>query len=87
MGCGIKRIIKFNKAIQSVSVKIFDNVKQDITNYFEKLKVGGIIAGHDYDVSERITHIKGVKKAVDEFFGKEPLKIYSDNSWVYIKEK
>lgn len=32
MSCGIKRIIKFNKAIVSCPVKIFDNYKLDITN-------------------------------------------------------
>ena len=32
MSCGIKRIIKFNKAIVSCPVKIFDNSKLDITN-------------------------------------------------------
>jgi hypothetical protein len=31
MGCGIKRIIKFNQAIQSQPIRIFDNIKQDIT--------------------------------------------------------
>jgi hypothetical protein len=28
-----------------------------------------------------------VKIAVDEFFQRPPLNIYSDRSWVYIKEK
>ena len=32
MGCGIKRIIKLNQAISSHTIKIFDNIKQDITN-------------------------------------------------------
>ena len=31
MGCGIKRIIRFNDAIVSCPIKIFDNVKLDIT--------------------------------------------------------
>lgn len=32
MGCGIKRIIKFNNAITSVPIKVFDNSKLDITH-------------------------------------------------------
>jgi predicted O-methyltransferase YrrM len=64
----------------------YDFVKQDIENYFSKIKPGGIIAGHDYDVHQRIPHIKGVKIAVDEFFKQPPLNVYSDNSWVYIKD-
>lgn len=65
----------------------YEFVKYDIENYFKKVKVGGIIAGHDYDVHQTIRHIKGVKIAVDEFFRIPPLNIYSDRSWVYIKEK
>ena len=64
----------------------YEYVKKDIENYFPKIKHGGIISGHDYEISERTFHIKGVKKAVDEYFQKPPLKIYPDNSWVYIKE-
>jgi hypothetical protein len=32
MGCGIKRIIKFNQAITSMPIKVFDNLKTDITH-------------------------------------------------------
>ena len=60
-------------------------VKNDIINYFPKIKIGGIISGHDYETSEKTFHIRGVKKAVDEYFKSPPLKIYPDNSWVYIK--
>lgn len=61
----------------------YEFVKNDLNNFFCKIKNNGIISGHDY-------HIKcdgwlGVKKAVDEFFKKEPLKIYEDCSWVFIK--
>lgn len=63
----------------------YDFVKWDIEHYYNKVKNGGIISGHDYEVSGFTPHIRGVKKAVDEFFKKPPLKIYSDNSWIYIK--
>ena len=53
-------------------------IKKDIQNYFNKIKKGGIISGHDY------TH-PPIQKAVNEFFKKSPLKIFEDTSWVYIK--
>ena len=64
----------------------YEYVKKDIENYFPKIKHGGIISGHDYEMSGRTFHIRGVKKAVDEYFKKPPLSNYADNSWVYIKE-
>lgn len=60
----------------------YNSVKRDITNYYSKVKIGGIIAGHDYGYPA----YPGVKKAVDEFFKEPPLKIYKENSWIYIKK-
>lgn len=59
----------------------YDFVKNDLNNYFSKIKKGGIISGHDY-----CDGWYGVKKAVNEFFKKVPLKIYLDHSWIYYKE-
>ena len=59
----------------------YEFVKNDLINYFPKIKQDGIISGHDYCLGWI-----GVKTAVDEFFKKPPLKTYSDGSWVYIKE-
>jgi hypothetical protein len=39
----------------------YDNVIKDLYAWFPKLKIGGIIAGHDYGC-------EGVNKAVNEFF-------------------
>jgi hypothetical protein len=45
-------------------------VKQDIELWYPKVKIGGLVAGHDYDISDRnIDHGCNVKQAVDEFFG------------------
>ena len=55
-------------------------VKEDIINYLPKIKIGGIISGHDYDWA-------GPRNAVNDYFKKPPVKIYPDNSWLYIKEK
>lgn len=43
----------------------YDSVRKDISAWFPKVKTGGTIAGHDYKTSKH-----GVKRAVDEFFGK-----------------
>jgi len=59
----------------------YEFVKNDLINYYQKIKQGGIISGHDYCLGWI-----GVKKAVDDFFKKPPVKIYPDNSWIYIKE-
>jgi len=43
---------------------IYDQVISDLHNYWPKIKVGGVVCGHDYE--ERFP---GVSKAVYEFFG------------------
>lgn len=58
----------------------YDAVKKDILNYLPKVKHGGIISGHDY------VPRFGVYKAVPDVFGKPPLKVYQEGSWLYIKE-
>jgi len=40
-------------------------VKQDLTNWFPKLRIGGVIAGHDYN--KKINNQYGVMQAVTEF--------------------
>ena len=52
-----------------------DNVIADIKAWFPKVKLGGVIAGHDYPEWE------GVKKAVDEFFGNKIVSKY--DCWIY----
>ena len=59
----------------------YDYVKQDLQLYVPKIKPGGIIAGHDYGGPTT----PGVTQAVDEFFGKPPIKRYADYSWVHSK--
>jgi len=41
------------------------DVKKDLIAWYPRLKLGGIIAGHDY---KNLGHKKQVKKAVDEYF-------------------
>jgi hypothetical protein len=48
----------------------FDGVYSDLTLSYEKLKLGGILSGHDYHES-----IGGVLPAVDRFFYEKKLKL------------
>ena len=63
----------------------YEYVKRDIINSIKKLRVGGILAGHDY-IDQ--AHLKGVYKAVNELLG-HPDKLYEDGSWIFweIKQK
>ena len=59
----------------------YEYVKQDIENYYPKLKVGGILSGHDYNARE-----PGVNKAVNEFAKEKGLKLYvKPYDWWVIK--
>jgi len=58
----------------------YEAVKENIINWFSKVKVGGFISGHDYHEST-----PGVIKAVNELLGKT-LKTFEDNSWYQKKE-
>jgi|26BtaG_2_1085354.scaffolds.fasta_scaffold03081_2 predicted O-methyltransferase YrrM len=48
----------------------YDSVRRDIRSWYPKLKVGGLIGGHDVGVG-------GVRHAITEFFG---------NDWISEKE-
>ncbi|MFZ5437836.1 MAG: glycosyltransferase [Patescibacteria group bacterium] len=63
----------------------YDGVKNDIVLWFNKIKVGGIIAGHDYNHP----NFTGVKRAVDEFFNRFNWKInyYPSGVWWVEKKK
>ena len=57
----------------------FDAGLEDVRNWFPKLKVGGVLAGHDYYLIE-------IKKLVDAVTEQIPeRKRYSDGSWAFIK--
>jgi hypothetical protein len=59
----------------------YEQVTKDITNYYPKLKTGGLICGHDY------AKVAGVRKAVDEQaakYGKEVLTTKQD-VWYWYK--
>ena len=49
----------------------YDGVKEDILNWWPKLKKGGLFSGHDFDPSRNDSNYEmyGVRKAVEEIFG------------------
>jgi hypothetical protein len=49
----------------------YESVKADIAGFYPKLKVGGIIAGHDYHLEDW----PGVYNAVNEFISENSLEI------------
>lgn len=60
----------------------YEQVKRDMLNYWPKIKVGGILLGHDY--SRQKLH-RGVVKAAREIFGKKLIRL--ENSRVFKIEK
>jgi hypothetical protein len=51
----------------------YEAVRDDINAWYSKVRIGGIVSGDDY------TTWPGVKKAVDEIFGKKGLTVYHDD--------
>ena len=66
----------------------YENVKKDIESWYPKVKSTGYIAGHDYN-EEGIegTEWLGVVKAVNEFFGKDNIKIHKVHAGTWIVKK
>lgn len=57
----------------------YHDVKKDIEAWFPKVKIGGVIAGHDYK-----NGWTDVDKAVDEFFINKKF-VVSQSCWIYEK--
>lgn len=55
----------------------YEGVKNDIIYWAPKVKSGGIISGHDYD----LPRFPGVKKAVLEFFEEKFIQVEDDAVW------
>jgi len=94
----IKNIINYHRLSSEEASKLYDNetldfvfidaahdyenVKNDINLWYPKVKIGGVISGHDYHPGW-----SGVVRAVDEFFID---KLFTNNPetmvWVHNKE-
>jgi len=53
-------------------------VKNDVIAWMPKVKVGGVIAGHDFGWAT-------VQKALKEIFVHGPNAVFADTSWAYVK--
>jgi len=77
---------EFLKSIEDLSIDIiyidgdhsYEGVKEDLNNAFPKIKKGGWIMGHDYEMNmkkAKYVYNFGVKRAVDEFCLEKGLKV------------
>ena len=55
----------------------YEQVKRDLENYWPKVKIGGILLGHDYQAPH-----PGVIRAADEFFGKKKSLLKSSSMFM-----
>lgn len=61
----------------------FDGLTNDLNVWYDKIKIGGVIAGHDYDQRD-------VARAVNTFKNEKPMTNFvqfNDTSWSMIKNK
>lgn len=58
----------------------YEQTRKDILNYWQVVKSGGLIAGHNYENGTAAAH-PGVAKAVMEIFGKGNFTIADDLVW------
>lgn len=54
----------------------YASVKEDLTAWHDRVRPGGILAGHDYLDGTLAAGEFGVKRAVDEFFGGRGIAVY-----------
>jgi hypothetical protein len=62
----------------------YESVKEDLELWYDKLRPGGIFAGHDYCDGVLPQGVFGVRSAVNEFFGAKGLPVkatYVDAPW------
>jgi len=63
---------------------LYEYVREDILTWIAKVKIGGIISGHDYNKKDGHL-VLNVCKAVDEVFYKDKINLGSDYCWWVIK--
>jgi hypothetical protein len=62
----------------------YEYVDRDVNNYYAKVKVGGIFAGHDYSMSSVSSVLKAFLEVNNIPF--ENLKLLQNDSWMLFKE-
>jgi len=68
----------------------YKSVRNDIVCWLPRLAPGGLLCGHDYTLTR--PHCAGVKKAVDEIFGKDVFTMSPDDGehsiwWTYPSQR
>jgi len=62
----------------------YASVKEDLSLWFDRMRPGGILAGHDYLDGELPEGIFGVRRAVEEFCAQHGLRVHEtgdDRPW------
>jgi len=59
-------------------------VRNDLRNYYDKVKVGGIFAGHDYSLPSVSSELK--QFLLEKNIPEEKLKLLRNDSWMLYKE-
>jgi predicted O-methyltransferase YrrM len=57
----------------------YSSVVEDLKTWYDKVKPGGVIAGHDYGWTS-------VNSALKDFFNEAPVSTFCDGSWFYFKQ-
>ncbi len=60
----------------------YEYVKQDIELWYPKVKIGGMLSGHDFKGGA-----PGVQEAVEEYFGDDYVRPKSTWDWFHIKKR
>lgn len=65
----------------------YQQVRNDIWDWWPKVRKGGILCGHDYNSLKERSELWGVKKAVDEFALELNLSVEQHGSHVWVIQK
>lgn len=77
---------EYVKTIQNESIDFvyidgnhqYSSVKEDIINWIPKIKLGGVLCGHDYCWNS-------VSSAINDTLKDKPDMVFTDSSWLYFK--
>jgi len=56
----------------------YEAVKKDLEIWYPKIRIGGVLCGHDYDPALAVPQVSEVHKVVDEFCAAKKLKLNTD---------
>ncbi len=62
----------------------YERVKEDITSWYSKVKIGGIMCGHDWDNPAHPGGHRGVTQAVEELLGND-YEVMGNCTWKHVK--